>query len=87
MAMDRFNYANPGELYYPKPSRLRHHQGVNFRRFNTAAEAIRFAIENIPAPFLSGCYMEVDGLRYDARELQELYEGSEYPLSRLDDKP
>jgi hypothetical protein len=80
--MDSFNYATPGELYYPKPSGLRHHHGVNFRRFSTAAEAIRFAIENIPAPFLPGCYLEVDGVRYDATQLRELYDSAEYPLPR-----
>jgi hypothetical protein len=85
--MDGFNFASPGELYYPKPSALRHHHGVNFRRFSTAAEAIRFAIENIPAPILQGCYMEVDGLRYDANQLRELYESVEYPLQRSGDKP
>jgi hypothetical protein len=84
--MDDFNYASPGELYYPKPSALRHPHGVNFRRFRTAAEAIRFAIENIPAPFLQGCFMEVDGQRYAANQLRELYESAEYPLQRIGDK-
>jgi hypothetical protein len=84
--MESFNYDRPGELYYPKPSGLRQHSGIKFRRFHTAAEAIRFAVENIPAPMLSGCYLEGGGLRYDASELQKLYEGAEFPLERLDDK-
>jgi hypothetical protein len=43
-----FNYAAPAELFIPKLKRGRR-QPLSYRRFNTAAEAIRFAIEHFPA--------------------------------------
>jgi hypothetical protein len=84
--MERFNYATPGELYFPKLSAVQRPYGIMYRRFGTAAEALRFAIENIPSPFLQNCYMEVEGERFEARQMQQLYESVEYPLPRHGDK-
>ena len=47
------------ELYSSKFSR-RGRQPLIYRRFVSAAEAIRFAIEDLPAQFLIGTYLEVD---------------------------
>jgi hypothetical protein len=55
---------------------------IGYRRFETAAEAIRFAVEEIPTPLLVGAILEVDEQRYDHRGIRELYDRDAYPLAR-----
>jgi hypothetical protein len=82
--MEAFNYASPGELYYPSSKIVKRPPHLTYRRFSTAAEALRFAIEGIPALFLQGCFMEVDGERYGANQIRELYDSAQYPLPRME---
>jgi len=49
----------------------------------TAAEAIRFAIEALPAPLLVGAYLQVGDERFDSDQIRELYQSDAYPLERL----
>jgi hypothetical protein len=53
-----------------------------YRRFTTAAAAIRYAMETLEPGDLLGCTLEVEGERYGAKELKELYASSDYPLKR-----
>lgn len=76
-----FDYQRPGELYSrrnlaTKPS------GLAYRRFDTAAEAIRFAMEVLPSAALGGCIMESDGKRLGVQEVRALYLSGRYPLRR-----
>jgi hypothetical protein len=79
-ALDEFDYKAPAELY---PSRLKKGRGrITYKRFDTAAEALRFAIEEIPAPALLGAYLEVDEQRFGVEEIRSLYANAAYPLKR-----
>ena len=78
--IEGFDYGAPAELF---PSRMKKGRGrTTYKRFDTAAEAIRFAMEEVPLPALLGAYLEVDEARYGLPEIQYLYERAAYPLKR-----
>ena len=82
--MDTFDYAAPAELF---PSRNRKIASkVKYRRFDRAAEAIRFAMEELPEALLLGAYIEVDEQRLGHQQIRELYESELYPLKKLKKK-
>jgi hypothetical protein len=55
---------------------------MQYRRFATGAQAIRYAIEDLPAALLRGSIIQVDDDRFDARQIRELYDCPAYPLAR-----
>ena len=48
----------------------------------TAAEAIRFAVEEFPAIRTLGAWMQVEDEHFDSDEICQLYESNDYPLTR-----
>ena len=76
-----FDYAASAELFMAK---RRHgaRQPLSYRRFATAAEAIRFAVEDFPAMRALGAWILVGDERYDSDEIRRLYESNDYPLGR-----
>lgn len=77
--MTQFNYDAPAELFpsrrYAKTQRAR------FQRFNSAAEAIRYVVEEMPAAWLIGTILEVDERRFEGSSIRALYDAPDYPLS------
>ena len=79
--MSAFNYSSQAELF-PTRNRKSRRQPLGYRRFDRAAEAIRFAIEELPQQSLAGAYLEVDEQRFDSVGIRRLYESTDYPLAR-----
>jgi hypothetical protein len=75
-----FDYSVPAELFSSRSKKSRGRTG--YRRFDTAAEAVRFAVEELAPPALLGAYLEVDKARFGYKEIQSLYESATYPLRR-----
>ena len=75
--MSKFDYSAPAELF---PSRNRKFkQVVKYRRFDHAAEAIRFAIEELPEPLLLGAHIEIAETRLDHQRIRALYDSADFP--------
>ena len=79
--MAGFDYRTEAELF-PTRNRKSRRQPVGYRRFAHAADAIRFAIEELPPESLLGAYLEVDEERYDSEGIRRLYDNTDYPLIR-----
>ena len=78
--MTEFNYGASAELF---PSRrYAKTQQTRYRRFPTAAEAIRYIIEDLPSNGRAGSFLEVDEKRYEGDAIRALYDAPAYPLSR-----
>lgn len=80
--MQKFNYDAAAELY---PSRrYAKSQQTRYRRFDRAADAIRYVIEELPGTWLVGTLLEVDEQRLEGHAIRKLYDAPEYPLPRLE---
>jgi hypothetical protein len=76
-----FDYAASAELFMPKRKRGAR-QRLSYRRFATAAEAIRFAVEEIPSIRTLGAWMQVGEERFSGDDIRRLYESTSYPRRR-----
>ena len=72
-----FDYDAPADFFA-----ARSRKGGAVRRFDTAAEAVRFVIEELPAPMLIGVYLQVEDERFDGDQIRDLYDSAAYPFAR-----
>jgi hypothetical protein len=77
----KFDYDNPAELFMAK-RKGGARQPLRYRRFATAAEAIRFAVEDIPSERTLGAWLQVGDDRFNVDDIQRLYDSPDYPLKR-----
>jgi hypothetical protein len=75
-----FDYSADAELF-PRRSRKGTTQ-IGYRRFSSAADAIQFAMETLPAALLPGTFLEVNEQWLGAEEIRQLYEDEGFPLPR-----
>lgn len=66
---------------FPAPGR-RMRQPTGYGRFARAADATRFAIEELPPEHLLVAQLKVAGRRFDGDGIRRLYESVKYPLAR-----
>jgi hypothetical protein len=79
--MGAFDYSLEAALFFAKGTKFRQ-QALEYRLFVRAAEAIRFAIEDLPSSVLRGCSLEVGDDRYVGDAILGLYESVDFPLWR-----
>jgi hypothetical protein len=77
-----FHYDAPAELFMPKRKKRGTRRPISYRRFATATEAIRFAIEEFPAIRTLGAWLQVGDNRFNGDEIQHLYDSGDYPRRR-----
>src|SRR5688572_25930801 len=76
-----FDYGCAAELF-PTRSRKPRRNPFGYKRFDTAAAAIRFAIEELPSDLLAGAYLQVEEERFGSEGIRRLYDSAQYPLKR-----
>jgi hypothetical protein len=76
-----FDYKRSAELF-PTRSRKPRRNPMTYKRFDTAAAAVRYAIEELPSDLLLGAYLQVEEERFGSVGIRRLYESPRYPLKR-----
>jgi hypothetical protein len=80
--MVNVNYRAKAGLYHRVIGGWKKNAPLGYKRFRTAAGAIRFAIEQLPKKLLLGASLEVGDERYNEAEIRQLYDSEAYPLKR-----
>ena len=80
-AAGSFDYEAAAELFSAR-NREFNRQLTGYRRFDIAAEALRFAIEELPPKSLLGACLEVEKKRFDSDAMHRLYDSTDFPLAR-----
>jgi hypothetical protein len=76
----KIDLAAPADVFSSKRFGKRQ---VKYKRFDTAAEAIRYAIEEIGEGILPGVVIEVNETRLAADAIRSIYASDGYQLSRM----
>lgn len=80
-AIIEFDYDAAAELFPSRKQKSRR-RPIGYRRFGHAADAIRFAVEELSPESLLGACLEVDEERYNNQAIRRLYDSMDYPLTR-----
>jgi hypothetical protein len=78
-----FDYDAQAELFSAR-NRKSSRQSSGYKRFDRAADAIRFAIEELAPEQLLRAHLEVEESRFDSNGIRRLYDAPAYPLARRD---
>ena len=83
--MTYFDFQAPAELYLGSDWQTAAAQGP--RSFRTAAQALRFALEEAAPVSLKGASLQLAGKRYSNDEMSWLYRSPDYPFARKKTQP
>lgn len=78
--METFDYRAAANLHSPKTdgsSRM-----IGYLGFTRAADAIRYAVEQLSAKEFLATHMDVGSESFDSASIRRLYDDDRYPLSR-----
>lgn len=78
--MTHFDFYAPAELYLGSDRRAAAAQGP--RTFRTAAQALRFALEEVAPVSLKGASLQIGGHSRSNDEMIGLYRSASYPFPR-----
>jgi len=78
--LNGFDYNATAELFLGRSKAAK--SRPKYKRFDTAAEAVRFVVESLPASVLPGAYLLVEEARFGVDDIRYLYDGASYPLPR-----
>ena len=81
-AVPSFNYTVPAELFSGARGFRGRDGSLSYQRFDSAAEAIRHVVEQLPQSERGGTVLEVGEERYDNASIRMLYVSAAYPLAR-----
>ena len=76
----RIDFAAPSELFCARSISRR--SRITYKRFDTAAKAIKFAVEELGVDGLRAATIEVAEVRFRGDEISALYRSADYPLKR-----
>ena len=78
--LDDFDFEVPADLYFRSGGFAK--RALGYRRFDSAAEAIRFVVEDLPRTDLPQVLLEVGEERIQPQQIPQLYDSPRYPLPR-----
>lgn len=76
---ETIDYSASAELYANATNGPRRSR---YMRFPSFAEALRYAIEQLPGDALRSLVIEAGETRYDGKAIRALYDAPTYPLAR-----
>lgn len=85
MSARSFNFSEPAELFSGSKWGGRP-AAITYRRFDAAADAIRYVVEELSDVSRRACVLEVDESRFNHLEIRKLYNSRGYPLPRRSGK-
>lgn len=80
--MTAFDYSLPAEIYASRGGGARS-RPITFYRFDNAADAIAFVIEQLPGEMQLGTVMEIGEDRFTGDEIRRLYGSDNFPRARV----
>lgn len=79
--MTQIDFQAPAELYVGH-QRGKRNKPLQYKRFDSTAEAIRFVMEEMTPDTLSSTVIECEDARLTSEEIRDLYGSDGYPLPR-----
>jgi hypothetical protein len=68
----------PADVFYPEDMSPAVVRDTHKKSCETVAEAVRFVMETLPAPFRSVAYIAAPDKHLDYREILAIYDSAEY---------